>query len=176
MQNSKLQRGIYPAPLLKKAGAGFTLIEFLIYISLFAIVLSIATSLFFESKTLEVQVVQNQTVDQNGRVVFLEMTQTIRGATSVTAPTLGASAASLFLNDNATSYSVANGILQKTDSGQTYNLTTDAVTVQNLTFTTRGEIGKQPTVSVSFTLRANTLVYGQTSYITKNFQTTVQLR
>ena len=158
---------------------GFTLIELLIYIAIFAMVLAIAVDLFFRSQILETQVAQHQEVDRNARVVLLEMTQTIRGATEVSSPVLGASGATLSLNSNAIDYAVgANGILQKTDSGGTYDITTDGVVVEGLTFTTRGEsgAGKPPTVSISFTLRANTLVYGQATHISKAYQTTVQLR
>lgn len=155
---------------------GFTVIELLIYVVLFAIILSTATFLFFQSKTLEAQVVQNQVVEQNARVMLLEMTQTVRSVASVTSPVLGSSAAVLALNNDAIIYAVANGILQKTDAGQTYNITSDAVTVQNLTFTTRGQVGKPPTVSMSFTLKSNTLLPGQSDYIAKNYQTTIQLR
>ena len=156
---------------------GFTMIELLIYTAIFAIVLAISVDLFFRSKILETQVAENQEVDRNGRIAFLEMTQTIRGASSVSSPVLGASSADLYLNSNTIRYFVnANGILAKTQDGQTYDLTTNSVTAQNLSFTTRGEIEKQPTVSISFDIKTNTLVYGQANYIIKAYQTTVQLR
>lgn len=149
----------------------------LIYTAVFAIVLAISVDLFFRSKILETQVAENQEVDRNGRTAFLEMTQTIRGAASVSSPALGASAAELYLNNNDIRYFVnGNGLLQKTEGGQTSDLTANSVTVQNLLFTTRGEAGQQPTVSVLFEIKANTLVYGQTSYISKTYQTTIQLR
>lgn len=156
---------------------GFTVIELLIYTAVFAIVLAISVDLFFRSKILETQVVENQEVDRNGRIAFLEMTQTIRGASSVSSPALGVSSADLYLNNNAIRYFVnGNGVLQKTDSGETSSLTSNLVTVENLSFTTRGEVGQQPTVSASFTIKTNTLVFGQANYITKTYQTTVQLR
>jgi len=156
---------------------GFTLIELIIYMAIFAIVLAIAVDLFFFSKTLANQIAQEQEVDRNARVAFLEMTQTIRSATSVTSPALGASNGNLYLNSNAIHYFVnGSGILQKTDGGQTRDLTSDEVSIQNLTFTNRGETGKQPSVVISFTVQTNSLIYGQAGYINKNFQTTVQLR
>lgn len=155
---------------------GFTLIELVIYMAILTIVLSIAVDLFFFSKTFGNQVAQEQEVDRNARVAFLEMTQTIRGTSSVTSPALGASGSNLYLNSNAIRYAVNNGILQKTQSGQTVDLTSDDVSIDNLTFTTRGEAGEKPTVSVSFDVRTNTLIWGQSDYIRKNFQTTVQLR
>lgn len=167
MQNSKLRRG------------GFTIIELLIYTAIFATVVTVVVDLFFRSQTVQMQAIQNQEVDRNARVALLEMTQTIRGATSVSSPALGASGASLTLNSSAISYAVdANGVLQKTDAGGTYDITTSMVTVQDLTFIQRGESGpgKPPTVSISFTVRSNTLVYGQSTNINKAYQTTVQLR
>lgn len=162
---------------MKRLERGFTLVELLIYTGILAVVLSVTLGLFFQSRTIETQVTENQEVDRNARIAFLEMTQTIRGATSVTTPVLGDSAASLALNSNAISYSVSgSGVLQKTDSSGTYNITGSGVTIQNLTFTTRGEVGKQPTVSISFTLRSNTIVHPQSTYISRAYQTTVQLR
>lgn len=156
---------------------GFTLIELLIYTVLFAIVLAVAVDLFFLSKTLESRVREQQEIDRNARAALLEMTQTIRGASNVSSPALGISANDVYLNSNAVRYFVnANGILQKTESGQTADLTSDDVTIENLSFETRGEVGEKPTVSVSFTIRTNTLIYGQANYITKDMQTTIQLR
>ena len=158
---------------------GFTLIELLIYIAVFAMVLTVAINLFFQSKIIEAQVVENHEVDRDGRIALLEMTQTIRSAASVTSPALGASASSLALNSSAIVYAVdGNGVLQKTDSTGTHNITGNGVTIQSLTFTTRGEVGKQPTVSITFTVRSNYLVsYGQiATYINKAFRTTVQVR
>ena len=172
-------RGLSIGEFFRIAGGkkGFTLIELIIYTALLAIVLSVTVSLFFMSKTLESQIAQQQEIDRNARVALMEMTQTIRSAVSVSSPALGVSSADLYLNSSAIHYFAnSNGIIQKSDSGQTYDETADTVQVSNLTFTTRGEAGKQPTVSIAFNIRTNTLVYGQTNYITKHFQTTVQLR
>ena len=156
---------------------GVTLIELLIYMAVFATILTVATNLFFFSKTFATQVAQEQEVDRNARVIFLEMTQTIRPATSVSSPVLGGSDTELYLNNNAIRYFVnGSGILQKTESSTTSDVTSDEVRVENLVFTTRGMSGKLPSVSVSFDLTSNTLVYGQEDYISKNFQTTIQLR
>lgn len=156
---------------------GFTVIELVIYMAIFAIVLGVSVDFLFQSKTLEASVTQHQEVDRHARAALLEMTQTIRGAASVSSPALGTSSSNLYLNSSAIRYFVnASGILQKTESAQTADLTSDSVTIQNLSFTTRGETGDPPAVSISFDVRSNTLVYGQPDYIVKNFQTTIQLR
>lgn len=159
---------------------GFTVVELIVYIAIFAIVLAVSIDFLFQSEILAANVAQYQEVDRNGRVAFLEMTQTIRGSLDVSSPALGASSSNLYLNSNAIRYFVnAAGILQKTESSVTSDLTSDGVTIQNFTVTTRGETGlpvKPPTVSISFDVRSNTLVWGQGDYITKTFRTTVQLR
>lgn len=155
---------------------GFTLIELLVYSGVFAIILAVAISLFFQTRTLESEVIQVQEIDRNARVAFLEMAQTLRGASNVSSPSLGVSAGDVYLNSNAIGYFVNNGILQKTESGQTVDLTSDEVAVENITFTTRGEVGGRPTVSISFDVTTNTLIWGRADYISKSFQTTVQLR
>lgn len=159
---------------------GFTVVELVIYIAIFSIILGVSVDFLFQSQVLSANISQYQEVDRNARVALLEMTQTIRSASSVSSPSLGASASDLYLNSSAIRYFVnASGVLQKTQSGVTSDLTSNGVTIQNFTVTTRGETGvpiKPPTVTVTFDVRSNTLVYGQSSYITKNFQTTVQLR
>ena len=45
---------------------GFTLIELLIYTAVFTIVLTVAVSLFFQTRTIQSQIVQEQEVDRNG--------------------------------------------------------------------------------------------------------------
>lgn len=171
MQSSKLQFKI------QNYRRGFTLIELMIYTALFTIVLAIAIDFFFLSKTIATEVAQYQEVDRNARVALLDMTQTIRGTSSVSSPALGSSGVDLYLNGSTIRYFVnGSGILQKTESGQTYDLTSDSVLVSNLSFTTRGEVGEKPTVSISFQIRTNTRVYGRPDYITKDFQTTVQVR
>lgn len=160
---------------------GFTIIELLIYISIFVIILAVAADFLFQSQFLAANVAQYQGVDRNARVALLEMTQAIRGSsTTVTSPALGASSSDLYLNSSAIRYFVnAAGILQKTENSVTSDLTSNGVTIQNFTVTTRGEAGvpvKPPTVSISFDVRSNTLLWGQGNYIVKNFQTTVQLR
>lgn len=156
---------------------GFTLIELLVYISLFSIVLGVAMTLFFQTRNIENEVVQEQEIDRNARTAFLEMTQTVRGASSVSSPILGATDDDLYLNSSSIHYFVnASGVMQKTESGTTRDLTSDAVSIENIAFTTRGEVGEKPTVTLSFDVRTNTLIYGQSNYKTRNFRTTVQLR
>lgn len=156
---------------------GFTLIELMIYTALFAIVLGITIDFFFLSKTIATEVSEHQEVDRNTRVAFLDLSQTIRGASTVLSPLLGQSGDELILNGGAIRYSVSvEGILQKTENGATFDLISDSVEISDLLFTTRGEAGEKPTVSISFTIQTNTRVYGRPDYITKDFQTTVQLR
>src|SRR3989344_8162525 len=144
---------------------GFTLIELMIYTALFAIVLGISVDFFFLSKTIATEVTQYQEVDRNARVVFLDMSQTIRGATSVTTPTLGQSASELVLNGGAIQYALTpEGVLQKTEGGNTSDLTADSVEISNVMFTTRGEAGDKATVSISFTMQTKTRVYGKPDY------------
>ena len=155
---------------------GFTLIELLIYMGIFSIVLFVTLDFFFLSQVLKGEIVQQQEVDRNARAALLEMTQTIRSATDVTTPLLGATGSAVSLNSNSISYAVNGGILQKSESGETHDLTSDSVTIENVSFTTRGEVNEKPTVSIAFTIRTNTRIYGKPDYITKTIQTTVQLR
>lgn len=170
-------RGFTPHHFTTQSGAGFTVIDLLIYMSIFAIVLAISIDLLFQSKTLEIQIAQNQEIDRNAQIALLEMTQTIHAAQNVTSPAVGLSAGDLYINNGTISYFAdANGILERNDNGQLSNLTGSSVKVENLSFTTRAEVGQKPTVSLSFSVKSKTLIYGQTDYISRAYQTTLQLR
>lgn len=80
-----------------KTQAGYTLIELLLYV---AIVGSLLTSITFFFGMIAEARVKNQTVsevDEQGTAVMDYVTQTIRNATSITAPTVGLTGSSLTL-------------------------------------------------------------------------------
>ena len=112
-----------------KKNNGYTLIELVLYISLFTIMISaisISFSLFFDSK------IKNQTimeVDGEGAQIMQIITQTIRNANSINSPILGASDTSLSLN-------VVNPILDPTVfslSGNEINVTEGLIPAVSLT-------------------------------------------
>jgi prepilin-type N-terminal cleavage/methylation domain-containing protein len=82
---------------LLKIQAGFTLIELLLYVTIVGSLLLAITGFF--TFTVESRI-KNQTiteVNQQGAAIMEQITQTIRNATAVTSPALGASGSSLNL-------------------------------------------------------------------------------
>lgn len=137
---------------------GFTLIELLLYISIVGGLLT-TVSLFFA--TVMDARVKNQSiieVNQQGVATMDYITSTIRNATGITAPSAGASAASLTLTVSTGSLSPTvfdlNGaaLQAKEGAGNAIPLTNSKVQISNLSFTNVSRTNTPGIVRVSFTI------------------------
>ncbi|MEK7656080.1 MAG: prepilin-type N-terminal cleavage/methylation domain-containing protein [Patescibacteria group bacterium] len=121
--------------------AGFTLVEYLIYIAISATLLLVATNVLFTVLQGKEKLQAIEDVGQNGRYALAAMTQAISNAQSVTAPAYGASSTTLTMQTSSTSttptsFFVANGTVNiKEGSSPTTSLMADEVTVRTLRFT-----------------------------------------
>jgi type II secretory pathway pseudopilin PulG len=138
--------------------AGYTLIELLLYVTIIGTLLTTIT--YFFGITVDARV-KNQSiaeVNDQGAAVMDYITQTIRNATSITAPTAGTSGASLTLvvptgSLSPTIFSLSGTILQvKEGAGAAVALTSSDVQVTSLTFTNLTRSGTAGVVRVSFTI------------------------
>lgn len=146
-----------------RRSAGYTLIELLLYIAISSILLSSIT--VFAGLVVEARV-KNQSiaeVDQQGARAMEIITQTIRNATSITAPAAGASANQLTLVVptgalSPTVFNLSGSTLQITEgAGAAVALTTNEVQISNLTFKNVTRSGTPGIVQISFTVdRTNT--------------------
>jgi len=124
---------------------GFSLVEFIIYLAIFSGVVVVLITLLFSTIRGRGDVQTKTEVQQNMRYALSLITQTIHSATAIDG-TPGASLC-LTMSDNAknpTEFDVSNGTLRITEgsgggscppSGTATPITSEKVTVTNLTFT-----------------------------------------
>jgi type II secretory pathway pseudopilin PulG len=161
---------------------GFTLIELLLYVSIVGTLL-IAMSMFF-GLSVDARI-KNQSiaeVEQQGMATMEYITQTLRGATTISAPAIGASAASLtaVVPTGALSPTIfdlsAGSIRVKEGAGSAIPLTNSDVTITSLNFDNMSRSSSIEIVQVSFTLsRTNTANRNEYDY-QKTFTSSVALR
>ncbi len=138
---------------------GFTLIEFLIYIAVLAVVLIFTTGFLWDIVLGNVKEASWQEVQQNFRFALTKISQEIKKATGVNSPSSpGDSANSLYLimadpNLSPTVFDISDGklIITKGTSGP-YELTSDQVTVTNLNFTNISYPGTPGIIQIEMTI------------------------
>jgi type II secretory pathway pseudopilin PulG len=148
---------------LPTSQGGYTLIELLLYVTILGSLLT-AVVLFFTLMTDANTKNQSMAeVNDQGIAVMDQITQTIRNATSITAPAAAGSGASLTLvvptgSLSPTVYSLSGTTLQiKEGAAAAVALTSNDVQVTNLTFANLTRSGTKGLVQVSFRMsRVNT--------------------
>lgn len=160
---------------MKKNCRGMSLIELLIYVALLATILLVTFELFLITSLARLSSFNDNAIYLNAQRILFDLGQTIRGASSIDSPPLNNSGPSLSLNGGTIIYALdGNGSLTKNENTEINKLSSQEVVVENLVFQTLGPSTKQPTVKISFTLRAVSLEQGKTRK--ENFQTAVSLR
>lgn len=168
--------------LISSSCSGFTIIELLLYVAIASILL-LASSLFL-SVLLESRV-KNQTiaeVEGQGAAVLHILTQSVRNAESINAPSPGASASSMslatiVLGNSPTVFDLSLGTFRmKEGSSLAIALTNTRVIVSNLTFTNLSRSSTPGTVRIRFTVTSvNTSGRNEYSF-SKIFTTSATLR
>ena len=137
---------------------GFTLIELLLYVAISAVIL-LATSMFL-SVLLQSRV-KNQTVaevEQQGLQVMQQITQAVRNADTIIAPSPGIHGILLSVNtiapgNNPTVFDLASGVVRIKEGGAAVvPLTNSRVTVSGLIFSNLTRSGTPGTIRVRFTI------------------------
>ncbi len=162
--------------------AGYTLIELLLYVAIVGVLLTATVGFFGLVADARVK---NQTISEvndQGTFAMDYLTQTIRNATSITAPALGASSSSLTLvvptaNLSPTIFNVLGATLQVQEgSGTAVALTNSKIQVTNFTVKNLSRSGTSGIVQISFTLnRVNTAGRNEYDY-TQTFTTSAAIR
>ncbi|HUW21412.1 MAG TPA: hypothetical protein VMW41_01960 [Candidatus Bathyarchaeia archaeon] len=155
--------------------SGYTLIEVLLYSLILSLFLLLTTQVFITVKLSSTQSNIFVYLSRNFRRASSDFTQTIRGAANVSSPLPGSLSASLVLNNGAITYQLDQGILKKTQSGQTWDLTTDEVTVSDLSFENAAESTQTALLRISMKIESNYLLEGGRK-ISEDFETTIGLR
>lgn len=138
---------------------GFTLLELLLYVSVASILLVGVVSFLIVLQTARVKQTTISEVEQQGQQVMEYITQTIRNAEGVTSPTAGTDDSALTLDvvaaaSDPTVIALSGGRLQVSEGAAptTSYLTSDHVTISDLTFSNSAISGTRDSITVSFTL------------------------
>lgn len=141
----------------KKARA-FTLLEFLLYAGIVAVLLFAATEVILSLMDGRAKIEAIQEVNQNERVAMQIMLQSIRNANTVTTPAPSSTSAILILQTDSaatspTIFSVYNQQLQmKEGNSATTTLTSSRVTVPSLQFQNLAATGSPASIQIRLTV------------------------
>ncbi len=145
-------------PLPYWQSRGYTLIELLLYVAMSSILLTAVT--YFFGMMVDSRI-KNQTINEvndQGSAIMDYMTQTIRNATSITAPVAAATGSSLTLvvptgSLSPTVFSLSGTTLQvKEGTAAAVSLTSNDVQISSITFSNLTRSGTSGSVQVSFTI------------------------
>lgn len=163
--------------LHKLGQRGVTLTELLLVMGLLSIFLGVMATIFTASISSQTQTEGYTATLSDGRFLMARLDYDIARASAVSTPSaLGATATSLVMTINSTTYTYAlsGNALQLTDGTGSANLTDGSVIVSGLSFQKVGNSGGKETIRYSFTL-TSTAQPGSGSDV-KTFTSTVERR
>lgn len=137
---------------------GFTLVEVLLYLAITVLILSTITVVFTQIVETRQRARTLAEVDQQGIQIMQEITQTIRDAQAINAPTIGTSASTLNLDvihsiNDPTIYTLSGTTLEVTEGASAaVELSSNRIAVSNITFSNLSRAGTNGTVRIEFTL------------------------
>ena len=162
--------------------AGFTLVEFIIYIGITAMLLTTLSALFYQLLRSQAKNQVIAEVEQEGGAVMRLVAQTIRNASGVVTPALGTSSSTLSLttyasSTNPISFDLVSSTIRITEGiGAPVALTPSRVTPSALLFENYSRLNTPPTIRIQFTLtHFNPSGRNEYSY-TKTFYGSASLR
>ncbi len=167
---------------ISRIGAGFTLIELILYIAI-ASILIVFSSVFIQS--LMVSKTKNQTmmeVEEQGVQTLDILTQVIRNAQNINSPSAGESAAELSLAVDDPSKSPAvfdvsqNTLRLKEGNASAVSLTGNRVRVSGVEFRNLSRPGTPGIIRVQLTLSSASTGLGQEYQYSKTFYASAALR
>lgn len=161
---------------------GFTLIEFLIYISIVSIVLFAAGSIGLNVLLGKIKFLAREEVVQNTRFAFEKMAGIVRNAQAINAPAPGTSAFAISLQvadvlRNPTVFDLSNGTVRiQEGSGAHVLLTSSEVVVTNLEFSNISYPNTSGTVRIQMRMKfLNSSGHPEYEF-EKTFYTTANIR
>lgn len=138
--------------------SGFTLIEFLIYIAILAVVVTLIIGFFLDIILGNIKETSYQEVQQNARFILTKISQEVKKATGINSPNPGESASALSLamaspSSDPTLIDVIEGKLRLTKGiSAPQELTTDLVEISNLRFTNLSYPDTPGTIRIEMTI------------------------
>lgn len=162
-----------------QSGAGFTIVELLLYMGLLSILLGVLTNIFATSIETQLETESSSSIEQDGRFIFSRLAYDLHQAQSISSPALGAPPATslqIQINNVPYTYQVTSGDLKLTNNNtlEINSLNSLDTTVSSLTFQQIGIPGGKNTVQIILTLTSK--VARPQGYETKNMTTTIGIR
>jgi prepilin-type N-terminal cleavage/methylation domain-containing protein len=139
---------------------GFTLIEFIIYIGIVAIILVVAGGVSLNVLLGRAKLTAIEEVSQNARFVSERIASTVRNASAINSPATTTTASLLSLktadaNSNPTLFDLSsNAVVMQEGSVATSTLTSSDVEVTSLQFTTITKTGAPGTIRMVMTIKS----------------------
>ena len=164
---------------IKNLQRGITLVEMLMYMVIFAILMTVLTQIFISSLNVQLESKSTSSVQQDGTYILSRMSYDIKRAQSVVVPaSYGQATGTLQLVIDGSNYTYStdlNNNFTLTNAQGTTFLNSAESTVTNLTFIRIGNPGGKSTIQMSFQVNSTTKqqVSGEQSRI---FSTTISLR
>jgi prepilin-type N-terminal cleavage/methylation domain-containing protein len=161
---------------LVKVQSGFTLVELLLVMALFALLLTALTDMFVSTMTVRTETQATSSLSQDGRYILSRLSYDVSRASAVSTPALiGSSGSSLaiIIGGVSHSYALSGGNLQLTNNDGTNDLNSSETTVTALSFQRIGNPSGKDTIKLSFTLTSKAQKHGDH---TETFTTTVGRR
>lgn len=160
----------------EKSQKGFSLIETIVYFTLLSIILLLLTDLFLRLSESFLESRSKGQIEIEGERAIRRMVYDIRRTDSIVnplnpgdvSPTL-----ELDINGITHTYSLNNSTIQLDDGGVN-SLTSNTVSVQQLTFTNISTASVKPTIKINLSLESTTTT--KTGVESKDFETVVSLR
>lgn len=150
---------------------GFTIVELLVYMGLFAIILVPLMQFFGSIIDVRLESEATSAVAQDGLYILTRLSNDIHSASSVIFPVLGTSNNTLHISGNGDNTYQFNGQNLELNGQQ---LNSEGTTVSNLNFKTIGQSGGKVQVQISFRLTSIAVRRGQPQV--KDFTTTIGIR
>lgn len=161
---------------------GFTLLEFLLYISLVGIILLVAGAIGLNVLFGKAKLGAIEEVSQNARFTIEKIADRVRNAEAINSPAQGASASTLSLQmanagQNPTVFDLSGGVARiKEGAGATTDLTSNEVTVTALQFSNISYTDTPGTVRIQMTIKLTNPENRQEYNFEKTFYTTANIR
>lgn len=155
-----------------KKNSGATFVEVLIYTGLLAVIILVIYELFIQAARLRANALADNALSTDSQRIIHDFNQTLKNAAAIDSPLLGNSAQTLSLNSGAVVYSLKNNRLEKNENGEQNFVSGNFTVLENLRYTVLGPSAIQPTIYLTFTLKATT---GEKER-SENFQTAATLR
>lgn len=157
---------------------GMTIVEMLMYMAIFAILMTVLTQIFTSSLDVQLESKSTSSVQQDGQYMLSRLSYDLKRAQSVSIPAnFGQPTGALQISIDGTTYTYSTDLNDNftiTNDQGTNNLNSTGTTVTNVSFLRIGNPGGKSTIQITY--QVNSTTQQVSGYKRQTFQTTVSLR